>query len=89
MSYIVQQIEESRVSFGSYRYRILKDGIEIAVFSHDYRGECEGLLLSSTGRMEAIPFGMCSEFLTGGGAQPTGLSDAATSYLDSISVSSR
>ena len=89
MSYVVQRIEEPRISFGSYRYQILKDGIEIAIFSHDYRGECEGLLLSATGRMEAIPFGLCSEFLTGGGPQPNGLSEAAASYLDLLSVRSR
>ena len=84
MSYTIQQIQEPRISFGAYRYKIFKDGAEIAIFSHDYRGECIGVLPSATNQMEDIPFGMCSEFLTGGGPLPTGLSDAAKSYLDSL-----
>jgi hypothetical protein len=85
MSYSVKQIQEERDSFGPYRYRILKDGIEFAIFSHDYRGECAGIELDSNGRVETPPFGMSSNFLTGGGLQPVRLTKKAVAYLDRLS----
>ena len=84
MNYSVEQIHEPRPSFGSYRYRIFREGAEFAIFSHDYRGECESIKAVTLGREETLPFGVCSEFLTGGGPHPLGLSKAAIRYLDSF-----
>ena len=83
MNYSVEQIKEARESFGPYRYRISLDGEEVAVFWHNYRGECEGIR-TSDGHEEDPPFGMCSEFLTGGGPLPSGLTRKAMTYLDSV-----
>ena len=66
------------------RYRIYVDGNEFAVFWHNYRGECEGVRHIATGREEEPPFGLCSDFLTGGGAAPLGLTRAAQKYLESL-----
>jgi hypothetical protein len=84
MTYSIELIEETRESFGPYRYRIFKGGKEFAIFWHDYRGECDRIRISSSEREESPPFGMCSEFLTGGGPLPLGLSKRAVSYLDSL-----
>lgn len=84
MTYTVEQIEEPRPAFSSYRYRIFRRGTEFAIFSHDYRGECEFIRVLSSGRLEILPFGFSSEFLTGGGPLPLGLSEDAVRYLDSI-----
>lgn len=84
MRYSIEHIKETRATCGSYRYKILKNGDEFAIFWHDFRGECEGIHVLSTGREENLPFCMCSEFLTGGGPSPLGLSDKAVSYLDSL-----
>ncbi|MBN1435122.1 hypothetical protein JW921_10200, partial [Candidatus Fermentibacterales bacterium] len=51
-----------------------------AVFWHSFRGECEGIRTSDVYEEEP-PFGMCSEFLTGGGPRPRGLSEKAEAYL--------
>ncbi|MBN1425491.1 hypothetical protein JXA88_13135 [Candidatus Fermentibacteria bacterium] len=83
MDYSVEQIREPREPFSPYRYMILLDGEEVAIFWHNYRGECEGIRTSS-GHEEDPPFGMCSEFLTGGGPHPLGLSKKAQAYLDSL-----
>ena len=84
MTYSVEQIKESRPDLSPYRYRIFKGGKEFAIYWHNFRGECEGVTVLSTGREEDPPFGMCSEFLTGGGPLPLGLSDKAKKYLDSL-----
>ena len=47
-----------------------------AIFLHNYRGECE-LIRTSDGHEESPPFGMSSEFITGGGPQPLGLTEKA------------
>lgn len=84
MKFSVEQIQEPRESFGPYRYRILKGDVEFAIISHNYRGECEGVRILSTGREEDLPFGMSSEFLTGGGPYPLDLSSAAKKYLEGL-----
>lgn len=84
MAYNVEQIQENRKGFSSYRYRIFRGNTEFAIFSHDYRGECEYIKVLSSGRLEALPFGFSHEFLTGGGPLPLGLSEAAKRYLDSL-----
>jgi len=89
MSYSVDQIQETRESFGPYRYRILKNGEEFAIFWHSYRGECEGIKIISTNYEEDPPFGMCSAFLAGGGPLPLRLSDTAQAYLDELSQKDR
>lgn len=84
MTYTVTQISESRKSFGPYRYAIYRDGKQVAVFWHNYRGECEGIKVLQTGYVEDPPFGMCSDFLTGGGPLSLGLSVEAVRYLDEV-----
>jgi hypothetical protein len=84
MKYTVEQLTEPRESFGSYRYKIFKGGEEFAIFWHNYRGECEKIMVFSTGHEEDPPFGMCSDFLTGGGPLPLGLSQGAIKYLESL-----
>jgi hypothetical protein len=83
MSYSVERIEEARESFGPYRCRILRDGDEVAIFVHDFRGEC-AQITTCDGREEVPPFGMFSEFLTGGGRLPLGLTKKAKAYLDAL-----
>ena len=83
MDYIIEQIKEPRESFGSYRDRILKNGKEVALFWHNYRGECEGFKALPDGKEVDPPFGMSSEFINGGGPKPLVLSAKAIIYLDS------
>ena len=84
MSYSIEHIQEVRKEFGPYRYKIFKDGEEFAIFWHDFRGDCEGIRMLSSDHEEAPPFGPCSDFLTGGGPLPLGLSARAVSYLNSL-----
>jgi hypothetical protein len=84
MSYTVEHIKEVRGEFGRYRYKIFKDGAEFAIFWHDFRGDCEGFMVLPEERQEDPPFGRSSEFLTGGGPLPLGLSDRAVNYLNSL-----
>jgi hypothetical protein len=84
MTYTVDQIEVPRAPFGSYHYRILKGDQEFAIFSHDFRGECGRIRVTSTGHEEDLPFSSCTEILTGGGPLPFGLSDEAINYLESL-----
>lgn len=82
--YSIEHISEVRESFGPYRYRIYVNGIEFALFWHNHRGECEGVRHVASGREEDPPFGMCSDFLSGGGTEPLGLTKAAQEYLDTL-----
>jgi hypothetical protein len=84
MTYTIEQIAETRPPFSSYRYRIFRDGVAFAVFSHDFRGECEFIQVLASGSVESPPFARCSDFLTGGGPLPLGLREAATRYLDTL-----
>lgn len=84
MSYSVVNIIEERKGFAPYRYKIFKDGKEFAIFWHDFRGDCDGIRTLPSGREEHPPFGSCSEFLTGGGPLPLGLSARAINYLNSL-----
>ncbi len=79
----VEQISEAREPFGSYRYRILDGDEEVAVFTHNYRGECEWLRTSG-GHEEDPPFGMITDFLTGGGPEPLGLTEAARRHVEAL-----
>jgi hypothetical protein len=83
MDYSIEQIKEPHESFESYRYKIRKNGKDVALFWHDYRGECEGFKVLPNGKEIEPPFGMCSDFLIGGGPNPTGLSERAKEYIDS------
>jgi len=84
MSYIIDQIQETRESFGPYRYKIFKDNQEVAIYWHDYRGDSMGIIIRETGFEVDPPFGRCSDFVTGGGPQPLRLSKKAKQYLDSL-----
>jgi len=82
MKYTVRHLNNARKDFGSYGYIISHNGTEVVYFWHNYRGECENITIISSGKTEDTPFGMCSDFLTGGGSLPLGLTDEAEGYLE-------
>ena len=84
VNYSVAQIQEDRAPFGSYRYTIFRGDEAFAIFRHNYRGECEGLTVLASGRELEVPCGMVSDFLTGGGPLPLGLSDEAQKFLETL-----
>ena len=84
MNFTVKAVTTKRESFGPYKYAIYLDGIEKAIFTHNYRGEVERIQVLETGFNEDPPFGMCSDFLTGGGPEPLGLSSNAIEYMKKI-----
>jgi hypothetical protein len=81
-TYTIEPIDEERESFGPYRYRIFRDDQEIALYRHDYRGDTVDIRFLKTGRRTDPPFGRCTDFLTGGGPEPLGLTERAKWYLD-------
>ena len=84
MSFSISHIEETRESFAPYRYRIDRNGTEFAIFTHNYRGECEAIELTESGKVFDPPFGMSSEFISGGGPKRIELTRLAQEYLGSI-----
>ena len=84
MNYVVEQMPSSRQAFASYGYTISINGVVIACFWHDFRGEFERIDLIDSGRSEYPPFANCTDFLTGGGPMPLGLTQAAIDYLNSV-----
>ncbi len=84
MKYTVQLIATPRKGFDPYGYLISHEGVDVARFWHNYRGECEQLTLIASGHTEDPPFGMCSAFIAGGGPEPHALTDAAATYLDTL-----
>ena len=85
MRFSISHIDEPRESFAPYRYRIDRDGEEFAIFTHNYRGECEVLKPTESGQTVDPPFGMSSSFISGGGREPIGLTSSAREYLESLS----
>ncbi len=81
--YLVEQDSE-RSSSGSYHYHIFINGTEVAEFTHDYRGDCESLVIHSTGHKEDPPFGRVSDFISGGGPQPLSLTVNAIKHLEKL-----
>jgi len=84
MEFTISQIDERRKSFSAYRYQIFKDGEPFAIFTHNYRGECEKLSLKSRWFSEDPPFGMVHHFVSGGGGEPYKLTDKALVYLKGL-----
>jgi len=82
MSYLVKQIDESREQFGPYWYEIFNDDRLVARYWHDFRGDEHGIDFLN-GSTDQWPVGRMTDFLTGGGPQPLGLSEAAVVYLKS------
>lgn len=68
-----------REPFASYEYEIYDGARLVARYWHDFRGDENGIDFID-GRSEQWP-GRVSDFLTGGGPYPLGLSDAAVAYL--------
>lgn len=81
MRFSISRIDEHRRSFSGYRYQIFKDDEPFAIFTHNYRGECENLSLVNDAFSEDPPFGMVHHFLSGGGGQPLELTNEALVYL--------
>ena len=82
MSYTIEQDGSKREPFGVYTYRIYRDGLLVARYWHDYRGD-EHCIEFVSGTKELYPVGRTSDFIEGGGPQPLTLSQRAVAYLNS------
>ena len=81
MTYQIQQSDQAREAFEEYKYEIFKDEVLVAVYWHDYRGDAHRIQFTNKESIE-WPFGVMTDFLTGGGPEPLGLSEKAIEYLD-------
>ena len=79
-SLTIKQVAKDPQPFGNYNYEIYNNEILVARYWHDYRGDGQRLILMN-GKSEDPPFGSVSDFMTGGGPKPLGLSAAAIAYL--------
>jgi hypothetical protein len=77
----IEQENSSRQSFDEYRYNIYDDGILIARYGHDYRGDDHGIDFVN-GTNEFWPVGRMAEFVEGGGPSPLVLTERAISYIE-------
>ena len=84
MTFKVKQIEEQRKFAGSYRYLITYQGSDFAIFTHNFRGECETITILKGKKTHQAPCGMVHHFLTGGGPEPLGLTHNAQTYLQTF-----
>lgn len=75
MRYRIEQ-EPGRDSFGNYRYRIYKEGVLVAHYWHDYRGDEHGIDFV-TGLSDQWPVGRMTDFLFG-----STLSERSAAYMD-------
>ena len=80
MTYRVERDDAPRESFGEYKYHIYRDGILVANYWHDYRGDEHGIEFVN-GKSETWPVGRVIEFLEGGGPTATVLSLRAEAYI--------
>jgi hypothetical protein len=80
MDFVIQRSDKPRESFAEYEYQILSDGKIVAKYWHDYRGDDHGIRFND-GFTEECPVGHMTDFITGGGPQPLGLSENAIAYL--------
>lgn len=80
MTYRVERDDAPRESFGEYKYRIYRDGILVANYWHDYRGDEHGIEFVN-GKSESWPVGRMIEFLEGGGPRAALLSLRAEAYI--------
>ena len=81
MAFEIRHTDGQREDFGPYRYGIYEDGRLVARYWHDYRGDDHGIEFPD-GTSDFWPVGRMTEFVTGGGPQPLGLSDQAIAYLE-------
>jgi hypothetical protein len=64
------------VPFADYEYEILRDGVKVAKFSHDYRGEDVQMRTEAGWRY--------CEYILEGGPPPDAVSEAGARLLDAI-----
>ena len=86
MDYSVKQNTTQRESFGNYTYQIFGNGILVATYWHDYRGDEHGIEFVD-GSKESWPVGKMIDFLQSGGPNPTKLSSKAIAYLNNKETS--
>jgi len=76
----IRHTAHSRKPSAPYEYEIL-DGLQVvARYWHDFRGDEHGIEFFD-GRSEGRPVGRMVDFVSGGGPEPLGLSDAAVAFL--------
>lgn len=80
MTYKIEAIPATRESFDEYRYAIYEEGLLIARYWHDYRGDDHGIEFIS-GVIESWPVGRMTEFVDGGGPTPLVLTERAVAYI--------
>lgn len=76
----VEPDDSPRESIGDYKYHIYCNDVLVARYWHDYCGDEHGIDFVN-GQSEMWPVGRMTEFLKGGGYQPTVLSRAAEAYI--------
>lgn len=85
MTFRIEPDKSSREGFDDYRYCIYDDGVLIAHYWHDFRGDDHGIeFVDGTG--DTLPSYRMVEFLEGGGPKPLTLSARALEYLASRRV---
>jgi len=80
MAYSIEQ-DRARDPFGNYRYRIYKDGVLVANYWHDYRGDEHGIEFVG-GSVQHSPMGRITDFIAGGGPKPLELSERGVAYME-------
>jgi hypothetical protein len=80
MRFSIRQLSNRQEAFANYAYEIFDGPCLVATYWHDYRGDEHGIVFVD-GRSEEWPVGRVTDFLTGGGPRPLGLSNAAVAYL--------
>jgi hypothetical protein len=81
MRYVIQHSTTPRVSFGDYEYEIHESDKLIARYWHDYRGDGHSIAFIGGKKWDDLP-GRMLDFLTGGGPEPTELTQIAIDFLD-------
>jgi len=74
-------MEKSTKAFSSYRYMISFNHVDMAIFTHNYRGECERLEFLLIGKEFDPPFGMMHDFIHSEAGEPLALTQQACDYL--------
>ena len=82
LSFTVKQVARDPQPAGNYNYEIYQGTVLIARYWHDYRGDDQRIIFLNKKPINP-PFGSSSDFLTGGGPGPLGLSSEAIEYIAS------
>ena len=85
IAFSIEQERGSREPGDEYRYRIVRDGMLIARYWHDHRGDEHGIEFV-TGFNESWPVGRMIDFIEGGGPQPLRLSNKALAYIEEKAI---